>query len=543
MRWQVVEKRRKDERKYKQTKSNWNILLVILMAVFVMVIDTTAMNVSIENVVKDLNTNVSTVKGVMSLYTLVMASCMLLGAKLSDIIGKKKAFIYGLLIYCVGTLTAALSANIIMLAIGWPVIEGIAAAIMMPAVLSILISNYEGRDRAKAMSIYATVAAVALAVGPIIGGAVTTYLSWRVIFGGEVMVAIIALVFSGVIPKDFIVKENRPKIDFVGFLFSASGLFLIVLGLLTAQDYGWFYAKQPFEIGGVTLSLFGLSASFIMILFGIAFLFMLLMWLRKRVKNNKAVLFHPQIFSNRIFSPAIFVYLFGQMTFSGIMFCMPVFMQNALGYNAFNTGISLMPLSIALLISSLFVTRLIYRFSPKIMLIAGLISLLTGITLMRMPFWGNFTDISGSSFISAFLFIGFGVGIAFSVAYNLALSNVNIEWKNEGSGLLTTFQNLGASASVAVLGTVLFSSVFGYIAQGILDSSILNTTDMTKNEIRELLIQNVETFKEVVEPKIASIVTNAMSMSMDLVGIVLTVIVSIGLLLAVFILPNVKLKE
>ncbi len=531
------------EENIKKTKSKWNILLVILIATFVMVIDTTAMNVSIANIVHDLNTNVSTVKGVMSLYTLVMASCMLLGAKLADVIGKKHAFKYGLLIYCVGTLIAALSVNVTMLAIGWSVIEGIAAAIMMPAVLSLLISNYEGRDRAKAMSIYTTVAAVALAVGPIIGGAVTTYLSWRVIFAGEAIIAITALVFSGVIPKDFIVKENRPKIDFVGFLFSASGLFLIIMGLLTAQNYGWFYAKQPLEIGGVTFSLFGLSVSFLMIILGIAFIFILLIWLKKQIGKDKPVLFHPQILSNRVFSPAILVYFFGQMTFSGIMFCMPVFMLNALGYNAFNTGMSLMPLSIALLISSLFVTRLIYRFSPKIMLITGLISLLAGITLMRVQFWGDFADISGSSFISAFLFIGLGAGIAFSVAYNLALSNVNKEWKNEGSGLLTTFQSLGASSSVAILGTVMFSSVFSNIAQGIFDSSILNTTDMTKNEIQELLIQNVETFKEAAEPEIENIITNAMSMSMDLVGIVLSVIVSIGLILAVFVLPNVKLKD
>lgn len=531
------------EENIKKTKGKWNILLVISMATFVMVIDTTAMNVSISNIVQDLNTTVSTVKGVMSLYTLVMASCMLLGAKLSDVIGKKNAFKYGLMIYTVGTLIAAFSVNVAMLAIGWSVIEGAAAALMMPAVLSILISNYEGRDRAKAMSIYTTVAAIALATGPIIGGAVTTYFSWRYIFAGEAIIAITALLFSGVIPKDCIIKENRPKIDFVGFLFSASGLFLIILGLLTAQTYGWFYAKQPLEIGGVTLSLFGLSDSFLMIILGIAFLFILLIWLKKRIEKDKSVLFHPKIFSNRVFSPAISVYLFVQMTFSGIMFCMPVFMLNALGYDALETGISLMPLSIALLIASLFITRLVYHFSPKIMLAIGLISMLIGITLMRAQFWGDFIDINGSSFRFAFLFIGLGVGTAFSVAYNLALSNVNKEWKNEGSGLLLTFQNLGASASVAILGTVMFSSVFSNIAQGILDSGVLNTTDMTKDQIEELLIQNVETFTEVASPEMQSIVTNALSMSMDLIGIVLSVIVSIGLILAVFLVPNVKLKD
>jgi MFS family permease len=241
------------------------------------------------------------------------------------------------------------------------------------------------------------------------------------------------------------------------------------------------------------------------------------------------------------------------MTFAGIMFCMPVFMQNALDYNAMYTGLSLMPLSIALLISSLFITKLVYRFSPKIMVIAGLLSILVGITLMRAQFWGDFSAISGSSFIIAFMFIGMGVGTAFSIAYNLALSNVKPAWENEGSGLLTTFQNLGSSSSIAVTGSVLFSSVYSNIAQGIINSDAFDTTGMTKAQIQEILIKNADTFKETVEQgvnlsaeavqQIEEILTNAMSMSMDLVGLVLTIIVGIGLLLAIFVLPNTKLEE
>jgi MFS family permease len=534
-------------------KGKWSILLVIVLATFVMVIDSTSMNVSISNVVADLNTTVGTIQGVMSFYTLVMASCMLLGAKMSDIIGKKKAFKYGLMIYGVGTLTAAFSVNVPMLALGWAVIEGIAAAVMMPAVLSILVNNYEGKDRAKAMSIYTTVAAVALAAGPIVGGLVTTYLSWRFIFGGEVIIVILALAFSGVIPKDIIKKEDRPKVDYIGFIFSGTGLFFIILGFLSASNFGWFFEKNPLVIGGVTISVFGLSASFLSIILGLILLLVLLIWLRKRIDHGKPALFHPRIFSNQVFSPSILVYLFGQMTFAGIMFCMPVFMQNALDYNAMYTGLSLMPLSIALLISSLFITKLVYRFSPKIMVIAGLLSILVGITLMRAQFWGDFSAISGSSFIIAFMFIGMGVGTAFSIAYNLALSNVKPAWENEGSGLLTTFQNLGSSSSIAVTGSVLFSSVYSNIAQGIINSDAFDTTGMTKAQIQEILIKNADTFKETVEQgvnlsaeavqQIEEILTNAMSMSMDLVGLVLTIIVGIGLLLAIFVLPNTKLEE
>ncbi|WKY47864.1 MFS transporter [Eubacteriaceae bacterium ES3] len=534
-------------------KGKWNILLVVLMATFVIVIDSTAMNVSISNIVTDLQTTVEAVQSIISFYALVMASCMLFGAKLSDILGKKVSFRLGLMTYATGTLIAAFSQNVMMLAIGWAVIEGIAAAIMMPAVLSIIVTNYEGQDRAKAMSIYATVAAVALAIGPIVGGVVTTYLSWRFIFGGEAFVVIIAILFSGVIPKDLIEKDARPKIDYVGFLFSGIGLFFIILGFLNANVYGWFFEKNPLIIGGVEISLFGLSASFLSILLGICLLIILLFWLNRRIKNEKPALFHPQMFTNNVFFPAILVYLFGQMSFAGIMFCMPVFMQNALNYNAMDTGISLMPLSIALLISSLFVTKLVYRFSPKVMIIAGLLSIMAGITLMRAQFWGEFSAISGSSFIFAFLFIGFGVGVAFSIAYNLALSNVKPAWKNEGSGMLLTFQNLGNSSSIAVAGSVLFSSVFSNIAQGIVDANFSITSGLSKTQIQEILIKNINTFKDTLDQgvnispetaqQIEKILTNALSISMDHVGLVLTILVGIGLLLAIFVLPNAKLEK
>jgi MFS family permease len=534
-------------------KGKWNILLVILMANFVMLIDSTSMNVSISNIVADLNTTVGTIQEVISFYTLVMASCMLLGAKMSDIIGKKNAFKYGLIIYSIGTLTAAFSVNVPMLALGWAIIEGIAAALMLPSVLSIIVNNYEGRDRAKAMSILSTVAAIALAVGPIIGGVVTTYLSWRYIFGGEMIIVILAFAFSGVIPKDTIKKEDRPKVDYIGFIFSGTGLFFIIFGLLSAKNCGWFFENNPLVIGGVTISLFGLSASFISIIIGLIVLFILLLWLKNQIKKGKPALFHPEIFINQIYTPSILVYFFAQMTFGGIMFCIPVFMQNALNYNAMYTGLSLMPLSIAVLLTSLFITKLVYRFSPKIVMIGGLLSILAGITIMRAQFWGDFSAITGTSFIIAFMFLGLGVGITFSIAYNLALSNVKPIWENEGAGLFTTIRNLGYSAGVAITGSVLFSSVYSNIEHGIINSNTSEVTGMTKTQLQDILGKNIDTFIETVEQgvdlsaeavkQLEAILTDAMSISMDLVGLVLTVIIGIGLILAIFVLPNIKLKE
>ncbi len=236
----------------------WTVLALLSAAMFIIVIDTTMMNVSISALVEDLNTTVSGIQAAISIYALVMASFMLIGGKLADIGGKKRMFVIGLCIYGVGTTTASFSQGLGMLIIGWSILEGLGAALMMPNIQTLLRGQYEGEDRAKGYGVIGAVGAIGAALGPIVGGFLTTYASWRWAFRLELLIVIAILVYRNRMPADQLAAK-RPKFDYVGALLSITGWSSIVLGFLMIQSYGLWHAKQPLVIGDLELAPFGLS--------------------------------------------------------------------------------------------------------------------------------------------------------------------------------------------------------------------------------------------------------------------------------------------
>ena len=215
----------------------WRVILILSAAQFILVLDTTVMNVSISSVVADLNTTVEKVQLAITAYMLVMASTMLLGGKLGDIWGRKRAFRIGLVVFAIGSGLTSIAPNVGWLLFGWSLIEGLGAAVLVPALIALIASNYEGQKRAVAYGIIGGVAAAGAAAGPLIGGAVTTALSWRVVFAGEVVIAIFVLLASGMI-RDA-PRQKAGKLDWVGAALSIAGLFLIVFGVLQSSAWGW----------------------------------------------------------------------------------------------------------------------------------------------------------------------------------------------------------------------------------------------------------------------------------------------------------------
>lgn len=177
-------------------KIGWMALILVALSSFIIALDSTFMNVAISNLVVDLNTTVSAIQIIITVYALTMASLMLLGGKMQDVVGRKKAFLIGAAIYGVGTTIAALSINATMLLIGWSILEGIGAALMTPATASIITGTYSGKNRAFAIGIWTAVASVGAAVGPLIGGFLTTFFSWRWGFGLELVIVIFVLALS-----------------------------------------------------------------------------------------------------------------------------------------------------------------------------------------------------------------------------------------------------------------------------------------------------------------------------------------------------------
>src|SRR4051794_12142222 len=246
----------------------WLPLAILGAAQFIMVLNSSVMNVSISQIVEDLDTSIQGVQLAITAYTLVMAAFMLVGARLGDIWGRNRAFAIGLCVYGVGSLTTALSPNLAVLLIGWSLVEGLGAVLVIPAIAALIVNLYEGKERALAYGLIGGVAGAAVAAGPLIGGYVTTTFSWRWVFVGEVVVVVGVVLARGILP-DAPREKTVPKLDVVGAALSALGLGLIVFGVLKSSTWGWIAPHNPPSIGGHELTPLGFSVVPFLILAGL----------------------------------------------------------------------------------------------------------------------------------------------------------------------------------------------------------------------------------------------------------------------------------
>ncbi len=450
----------------------WAVLSLLSAAMFIIVIDTTIMNVSISALVEDLNTTVGGVQAAISIYALVMASFILIGGKLADIISKRRTFIAGLIIFGVGTTMASFSQTLGTLIIGWSILEGLGSALMMPNVQTLLRDEYEGKDRAFSYGIIGAVGAVGAAVGPIVGGFLTTYASWRWAFRLEVLIVILVLVFSGYIKKD-ILLERRPAFDYPGALLNILGWALIVLGILLGGNYGFFLAKQPFVIGELEIAPFGLSVVPFMIGAGVLVIMLLFRWERRMEEKKGDGLFRPSLF--RVPSlPSGFAVRFTQMAITAaFLFIFPLLLQLSFEYTAMETGIALVPFSIALLITAVVGARLSARFSAKRIIQTGFVIAIAGLITMQVTIQPQATP---ADLASGALF-GAGLGLIASQILNLILSTVKSADTAETAGLNGTFEQLGNAIGVALVGTIMLVALSTGLQQSIDASTVIPDDD------------------------------------------------------------------
>ena len=222
---------------------NWPVIAILGSAQFVMVLDGTVMNVSISTVVEDLDTSVDAMQAAITFYTLTMAAFMLLGAKLGDVWGRRRAFVIGSIVYAIGSLTTALSPNVVVLFLGWSIIEGLGAVLVIPAIAALIADNYEGHARVTAYAIIGAASGAAVAAGPLIGGFMTTYLSWRYVFVAEVVIMAGVVLFARRIEDRTGARPSR--IDLLSVLLSAAGLVFVVFGMLQSKTWGWVIPLHP----------------------------------------------------------------------------------------------------------------------------------------------------------------------------------------------------------------------------------------------------------------------------------------------------------
>ncbi|HEX4687740.1 MAG TPA: MFS transporter [Nocardioides sp.] len=433
------------------------VLGTLATAQFLMTLDSSVMNVSIATVAEDVGTTVTGIQTAITLYTLVMATLMITGGKVGEILGRKRAFAIGCAIYGVGSFTTALAQNLTWLLIGWSLLEGIGAALIMPAIVALVASNFARPDRPRAYGLVAAAGAIAVAAGPLIGGLMTTYASWRWVFAGEVVLVIVIVILARRM-------HDRPAdpdagLDLVGTTLSALGLGLIVFGILRAGEWGFVLPKEPDE-----KSWLGLSPVVWLVLLGGLVLRLFLTWERRRRESGRPALIDPALLRVPQLRSGLTSFCLQYLLQAGVFFVVPLFLSVALGLSAIDTGLRIMPLSITLLIGAVGIPRFFPHASPRRVVRLGFLALLAGLVSLIASL-----DIGvGAEVVTGpLLLAGLGVGALASQLGAVTVSAVGDEHSAEIGGLQNTVTNLGASIGTALAGAVLISALSTSFFSGI----------------------------------------------------------------------------
>src|SRR5271157_5431552 len=432
------------------------VLLTLASAQFLMTLDSSVMNVSIATVAKDVGTTVTGIQTAITFYTLVMASLMITGGKLGQILGRKRAFAIGCVIYGCGSLITALAGNLAVLLVGWSVLEGVGAALIMPAIVALVASNFAPDQRPRAYGLVASAGAIAVAAGPLIGGLLTTYASWRWVFAGEVMVVLVILGLTRRI--DDTPPEKGARLDVVGTLLSALGLGLVVYGILRSGTWG---LVQPKADAPAWL---GLSPSIWLILSGGVVLRVFLWWENHRLARGHAALLDPAMLRNPTLRGGLTAFFFQYFLQSGLFFAVPLFLSVALGLSAIATGVRLLPLSLTLLLAAAGVPKIFPHASPRRVVQIGFVCLFAGIVVMVAALDAG----AGPEIVTwPMLLAGLGIGALASQLGAVTVSSVPDEQSGEVGGIQNTLTNLGASIGTALAGAVLISALTASFMAGI----------------------------------------------------------------------------
>ncbi|RLQ84690.1 MFS transporter [Mycetocola zhadangensis] len=445
----------------------WLVVIILGAAQFVMVLDGTVMNVSISTVVVDLDTTVTAMQTAITFYTLTMAAVMLLGAKLGDIWGRRRAFVIGSIIYAIGSLTTAFAPTIQVLFLGWSIIEGLGAVLVIPAIAALIADNYTGKERITAYAIIGAVSGAAVAAGPLIGGFVTTYFSWRYVFVAEVVIMAVVVLTSRLITDS--TPRQKISIDLLSVLLSASGLVFVVFGMLQSKTWGWITPRDAPEINGQELTPLGVSlTSWFMVIGGI------LLWAFQHRQSalaaaGKSPLVHVSLFSISSLRSGLSV-LGSQYTITaGLFFMVPVYLQMTLGLDALETGVRIFPLSISLILFSIVGTRLSRLWSPRRIVRSGQwILVFSSIVLLGAVDF----ELRSVAFGIGMFFAGAALGLLASQLGNVNMSSVTEKETSEVGGLQGVFQNLGSSLGTALIGSVLIGALTTSFATGVASSEL-----------------------------------------------------------------------
>ncbi|KUJ37290.1 MFS transporter [Streptomyces albus subsp. albus] len=424
------------------------VLLTLAAGQFLMALDSSVMNVSIATVADDVGTTVTGIQGAITAYTLVMAMFMIPGGKVGALVGRKRAFVIGCGIYGCGSLTTALAPNLPVLLLGWSFLEGVGAALILPAIVALVAGNFAAERRPAAYGLVAAAGAVAIALGPLIGGVATTYFSWRWVFAGEVLVVLGILALARRIADAE--REERPRIDLVGAVLSALGLGIFVYGVLRSDEWGWFRPKSDAP------SWLGVSLVVWLMLAGLLLVWLFLRWETRLVERRGDPLIDPSMLENRQLTGGLTMFFFQYLVQMGVFFVVPLYLSVALGLSALKTGARLLPLSITLLAAAVLIPRFFPDVSPRRVVRLGVLALLVGAVVLMAALDAD----AGAEIVTLpLLLIGLGMGSLASQLGSVTVSAVPERQSAEVGGIQNAVTNLGSSIGTALAGSIMIAAL------------------------------------------------------------------------------------
>lgn len=445
------------------------LAVLLAMAMFVLVVDTSFMNVSISAVVHDLGTTVSGVQTAIALEALVSAAFILIGSKVSDLVGRRRGYVLGLLGYGVGAVAMTLAQSLVAVVVLWSVVGGLGAALLLPSMQALVHGSFEGTARTKVYALVGASASVAAAVGPLLGGFITTYLSWRVAFGLEAVVIVVVL--AGVrLVRDVPFTGDR-SVDVVGAVLSVLGMGGVVLGVLVWQEGG--------EAVGVTIAV------------GVVALVGLARWVVVRERRGAARLLEPDLFRSPAFRVGVSQQTLQQIALGGAMIALPVFLQMALGYDAMLAGLSLAPLSLSMFAAAVVAGRRAGRRRPATLVLTGFALLVVGVLLL-LPVVPRAT--SGWYLAAPLVVAGCGLGLLVSQLNAFTLSPVAEDRVGEAAGVNSAAGSFGLSFGLALAGAVMLASLAAGFTADAQASAVLPPED--KARVSEVLEDDAEVMSD-----------------------------------------------
>ena len=461
----------------------WTPAIVAGIALFLGVLDTSMMNVAVPSIVQDLNTTVSAMHGAIAVYSMVMAALIIPSGALRSVVDTERLLVVALLIYSVGTLLAGLSWNMLALFIGWSIIEGIAAALLLPITYSIIVENYEGSARTRVFGAIGGVTAVGIAIGPMVGGLLTTFATWRWGMFGELGLVFVVLVLARRLGTQSSNQKVTIEIDVGGTILSALGVITIIGGTLLAGRYGWVRPLRPFVVAGTQIEPLGYSPAIWCIVIGVMLFVAFVQWERRQARTGRPLLIPPNVLRNRTFAAGIATFAAESLFLSGFMFSMPVFLQSALGYSAFETGLALLPFSVATLLVATISTGWRAYIAPKYLVQGGLVMIAIGLFVLisRIDL-----SLTLGNLIIPMLVIGVGLGLFTGQLVDITMSAVPSSDASVASGVINALSQLGYAFGTAVAGSVLLAGFYGGVVDGV--TRFTTGSVVSGDERRQLIV-------------------------------------------------------